>query len=534
MTLDLPNAARMNCHNERSEAVQREQPVAGDPRGDLSRHVQRLFDERGNACRPCDSANRFLPDYQGAGETNSARAQARDQGPERSGGAQDQLQQHRTRLLLDGSASPEQRLAAVRELSNAGINNLTICGNDGQSYNLRLETEQAGSRQLIHLFVTGADGKEQTVLRGVAGQNGQFEREKDRCGNPVGWYGTGAAKLQSVVTADAPDTQRRTLRGAHREDLERPDPYRGPDRYERPDPYRGPDRYERPDPYRGPDRFERPDPYRGPDRYERPDPYRGPDRCERPDPYRAPDRYERPDPYRGPDRYDRPNPYQRGPYDRPNPYERPPYQRPYDGPPDRQFAPPADGLDNPRLRPGPFDGPPQQGGGQWMERAAQDARGQARQLVQTTAGVYVRAGMAVDADGSPRARQIDPSGQVNTSMRYADNRSVNAEVVPYMVLPGGSYQRFGVQLGDMALVRNKDNGRMAIAVFADVGPRNKIGEGSIELARELGLNPSPTRGGTNKNSIEYLVLPNTHGARPRNEQELMARIAEQRRRFGIG
>lgn len=470
MTLDLPNAARMNCHNERSEAVQREQPVAGDPHGDLSRHVQRLFDERGNACRPCDSANRFLPDYQGADEPNSARAQARVQGPERSGGAQDQLQQHRKRLLLDGSASPEQRLAAVRELSNAGINNLTICGNDGQSYNLRLETEQAGSRQLIHLFVTGADGKEQTVLRGVAGQNGQFEREKDRCGNPVGWYGTGAAKLQSVVTADAPDTQRRTLRGAHLEDLARPD-LRGRE-----------------------------------------------DQCVRPGPYGPPDPYQR-----GP--YERPNPYQRGPYDRPNPY---------DGPPDRQFAPPADGLDNPRLRQAPFDRALDQNGGQWLDRAAQDARGHARQLVQTTAGVYVRAGMAVDADGSPRARQIDPSGQVNTSMRYADNRSVNAEVVPYMVLPGGAYQRFGVQLGDMALVRNTDNGRMAIAVFADVGPRNKIGEGSIELARELGLNPSPTRGGTNKNSIEYLVLPNTHGPRPRNEQELLARIIEQRRRFGIG
>lgn len=420
MSLDSPNS--VNRHHVRQDCHERlglNHSAPEDGRADLSRHVQRLFDERGN-CRPHESANRFLPHYSGlptdaGSEPTLGRATAQPN---------ERQHQDRTKLLLDSNAPPQERLAAVRELSRAGVNGLSIRGNDGESYKLRLETEQAGARQLVHLYVTGADGKEHTVLRGVSDRNGCFNREQDSHGNPVGWCGTGAAILQGIVSTDNPDAQRRTLRGAHLDELRRNE--------------------------------------------------------------------------------------------------------------DRQFAPPDDrSCPDPRLRQRPFEQPPDQNARQWMDRASQDARNQTRQLVQTTAGVYLRSGMAVDADGSPRARQIDPDGQVNTSMRYADNRSVNAEVVPYMVLPGGAYQRFGVKLGDMALVRNTANGKMAVAVFADVGPRNKTGEGSMELARELGLNPSPTRGGTSNPSIEYLVLPNTHGNKPRNEQELLARIVEQRRKFGI-
>lgn len=144
----------------------------------------------------------------------------------------------------------------------------------------------------------------------------------------------------------------------------------------------------------------------------------------------------------------------------------------------------------------------------------------------------MRARMDIDADGSPRARQIDPTGQTQTSMRYTDGSSVNAEEVPYMVLPGGQFSQFGIKLGDMCLVRNKENGKVTVAVFADVGPRHKRGEGSMKLAEELGINPSPTRGGISKPNIEYLVLPGS-GYPAQNQQQLLARINAQKQRLGL-
>ncbi len=125
--------------------------------------------------------------------------------------------------------------------------------------------------------------------------------------------------------------------------------------------------------------------------------------------------------------------------------------------------------------------------------------------------VYFRAGMAIDADGSPRARQIDPTGQTQTSLRHPDGRSVDAENIPYFVLPGGKYASLGIKLGDIAAVRY--NGKVAFAVFADVGPRSKLGEGSIALAQELGIPANPRSGGV-RGGVEYLVFPGSGNGTP--------------------
>lgn len=129
--------------------------------------------------------------------------------------------------------------------------------------------------------------------------------------------------------------------------------------------------------------------------------------------------------------------------------------------------------------------------------------------------VYFRAGMTIDADGSPRARQIDPTGQLNTSLRHRDGRPVNAETVPYFVLPGGQYKHLGIKLGDMAAVRY--NGKVAFAVFADVGPRHKLGEGSMALAQELGINHNPRNGGV-RGGVEYMVFPGSGNGTPGDHQ----------------
>jgi hypothetical protein len=121
-----------------------------------------------------------------------------------------------------------------------------------------------------------------------------------------------------------------------------------------------------------------------------------------------------------------------------------------------------------------------------FDRAAANAHGNGD-------AVYFKAGMDIDCDGSKRARQIDPCGQTQTSLRYRNGESVNAENINYIVLPAGQYKKLGIKLGDIAAVRY--NGHVAFAIFADVGPRHKLGEGSMALASALGINNSPTRGG---------------------------------------
>jgi hypothetical protein len=49
--------------------------------------------------------------------------------------------------------------------------------------------------------------------------------------------------------------------------------------------------------------------------------------------------------------------------------------------------------------------------------------------------------------------------------------------------------------------------QFAEAVAADVGPRNKVGEVSIELARRIGVPSSPRTGGTSAPIIRYHIFP---------------------------
>jgi hypothetical protein len=61
-----------------------------------------------------------------------------------------------------------------------------------------------------------------------------------------------------------------------------------------------------------------------------------------------------------------------------------------------------------------------------------------------------------------------------------------------------------VKMGDLCMVRHGD--KVSPAIFGDVGPRNKLGEGSTCLAQNLGINSDPNRGGTS-GGVEYTVFP---------------------------
>jgi hypothetical protein len=110
-----------------------------------------------------------------------------------------------------------------------------------------------------------------------------------------------------------------------------------------------------------------------------------------------------------------------------------------------------------------------------------------------------------DADGSPRIAQINPSsGQGQTSLgrtqgkyngwlgRGLGNNNwewVNAETIPYYVLPLAFAAKTGIKIRAGDLARVTWNNTSVYAIFADEGPEDIIGEGSIKLIEALGGDP---------------------------------------------
>ncbi|MDQ3071670.1 MAG: glycoside hydrolase family 75 protein [Bacteroidota bacterium] len=172
-----------------------------------------------------------------------------------------------------------------------------------------------------------------------------------------------------------------------------------------------------------------------------------------------------------------------------------------------------------------------------------------------------QSGMTVDADGSPRAYHPDDIGL--DYLRHANHsgewegivhvdgkpviqgpkdpapgyyvsqtaledktknipdpaRYVNAEVIPYFVLPPSVIKTAEAELGDIAVVWNRTTDRYAYAIFADIGPEGLLGEGSIALAASLGMDANPKHGGADSN-IVYIVFPKSGNNGPLTEKEI--------------
>ncbi|PKP21107.1 MAG: hypothetical protein CVU05_07545 [Bacteroidetes bacterium HGW-Bacteroidetes-21] len=88
-------------------------------------------------------------------------------------------------------------------------------------------------------------------------------------------------------------------------------------------------------------------------------------------------------------------------------------------------------------------------------------------------------------------------------------RYVNSETVPYFVLPTALVSLGGIHIGDIAYVYNTVTGLGCYAIYADSGPAGSLGEGSIYLASQIGVNPNARTGGTSLQIIDYIVFPNS-------------------------
>lgn len=119
-----------------------------------------------------------------------------------------------------------------------------------------------------------------------------------------------------------------------------------------------------------------------------------------------------------------------------------------------------------------------------------------RKLADGSAVIVRTTGLRLDTDGAPtEVRACDSSQQSGTSLHDLQGAAVNANAVPYFVLPctypgKGTcpalppYQQLHLELGDVAVVISGD--KIAYAIAADFGPEDQFGEGSIQLHRDLG------------------------------------------------
>jgi hypothetical protein len=140
-------------------------------------------------------------------------------------------------------------------------------------------------------------------------------------------------------------------------------------------------------------------------------------------------------------------------------------------------------------------------------------------------------GLAKDAEGQPiiqgpgdpfpgyyisATALADHSKALNDPARYVD-----ASRIPFVVLPGGMARQIGARPGDFAIVFNQRNGKSSYAIFGDVGPFDRIGEGSMALADNLGVRSDARNGGAHR-GILYLVFPGSGNGRPRTIEEINA------------
>lgn len=106
-----------------------------------------------------------------------------------------------------------------------------------------------------------------------------------------------------------------------------------------------------------------------------------------------------------------------------------------------------------------------------------------------------------------------------TKARTDPAKYVDSETVPYFVLPSNA--RFGLSLGDFGVAINAKTSQCAGCVFADVGPKDKIGEGSIALADAIGVPSNPRRGGAS-GGIVFVIFPGSTRGWPLSAAEVSA------------
>lgn len=136
--------------------------------------------------------------------------------------------------------------------------------------------------------------------------------------------------------------------------------------------------------------------------------------------------------------------------------------------------------------------------------------------------------MATDAQGLPIIQgETDPKPGYfvsTTALKQPDENprtpqaQLDSNTVPFAVIPR-TWQTSGQpgpRLGDFGVAYRRSTSQMAFFVIGDIGPRNKLGEGSVALHQALGNDPFVMRFGVRRawkgiggRDVLYILFPNT-------------------------
>lgn len=87
-------------------------------------------------------------------------------------------------------------------------------------------------------------------------------------------------------------------------------------------------------------------------------------------------------------------------------------------------------------------------------------------------------------------------------------RYVNSEEIPFVVCPGiVAKNASGIVLGCKVVVVDTRSGEQCLAVCADIGPSTHLGECSMKLAAIMGVRNSPRDGGETTPCFRYTFYP---------------------------
>jgi hypothetical protein len=144
-------------------------------------------------------------------------------------------------------------------------------------------------------------------------------------------------------------------------------------------------------------------------------------------------------------------------------------------------------------------------------------------------------GIVTDADGNPVVQgakdpcpgmYISPTSlQDKTKGKTDPRRYVDSTTVPYLAIPRNAVTDHGLKLGDVGLAYCRTTGQASAAIVADIGPKNKWGEGSIALAKALGINDNAKRGGTDK-GVVVVVFKGTSKGWPRTNEDIAQQVQD--------
>lgn len=122
-------------------------------------------------------------------------------------------------------------------------------------------------------------------------------------------------------------------------------------------------------------------------------------------------------------------------------------------------------------------------------------------------GAYIwLSGYDIDGDGSGGNLENDSDFQNATTYRNPDGTSLNSREENFIVIPENLAKLIpAIVMGSKASVTSLITGESFAFVAADLGPTDRIGEGSIAGANCLNVPPSPTTGG-NQQPVFYYEL----------------------------